>query len=108
MSNYLEKLPLSVQQQLSRVYMLAERAANGGHVTQSEMHQAVTALAQAAPELTVLLLASSMGKSTLSLVESNVNIETDQVVKKVLGITYHTETNTKTNQTTRRRDISLY
>jgi hypothetical protein len=108
MSDYLEKLPLSVQQHLGRVNMLAERAANGGHVSQSEMHQAITALAQAAPELTGLLIASSMGKSTLSLTESNVNIETDRIVKKWLGITYQSETHTKTNQSTRRRDISLH
>lgn len=108
MSNHLEKLPLSVQQHLGRVNMLAERAASGGHVSEREMQQAVTALAQANPELTAALIACSLGKSTFSLVETNVNIETDQIVKKWLGITYHTETTTKTNQTTRRRDLSLY
>lgn len=107
MSNHLEKLPLSVQQHLGRVNMLAERAASGGHVSEREMQQAVTALAQANPELAVLLISSALGRSTLSLTETNMNIETDQIVKKWLGITYHSETHTKTNQTIRRRDISL-
>lgn len=88
--------------------MLAERVADGHHVARADMQQAVTALAHASPELGFLLMASALGKSTLSLIESNLDVETDRLVKKWLGITYQTETHTKTHQVTRRRDVTLY
>ncbi len=108
MSDYLEKLPLSVQQHLDRANALTNRVAAQHQAAESQMVQAFTALAQANSEHALAMFGMMNGKSTLSVTESTFDVETDLIEKKCLGITYHSETRTKTYQTMRRRDISLY
>lgn len=105
MKNEIISLPASVRNRLEQAETLVELGRP--QEAQTILQQIGQELAKSHPELLVLLAATQMGKSRLSVEHFESNSETVETEHRFMGLRYGSEIRTTSTSITKRRSYSL-